>query len=206
MAAVVVSVASSAVQRSASGSSGARACVPGRLRVGGVDRVGHERPVARDAHVEPDGRPPLHADRFADDLQRLPHAAELGEAAGRIERLAVEIFDVGRHVGRAPGDEAVASQHDGGPAGQRGADDVERARGHVREIPERGQLRAKMRVVGEQRLAAGGARAVHHPVVGTERFGRGAAEQQVGDGGLAARQALSERVRPDGPSTLCPYT
>ena len=49
----------------------------------------------------------------------------------------------------------------------------------VREIPGRRQPRAEMRIVGEQRLAAGGQRAVDDPVVRAERFGRRAAEQEV---------------------------
>ena len=59
---------------------------------------------------------------------------------------------------------------DGRRAGQRRADDVEVARRHVREVPERRHVRAEMRVVGEQRLAACGERAVDDPVVRAERF------------------------------------
>ena len=76
-----------------------------------------------------------------------------------------------RDVGFAPGDVPVAADGDRGRAGQRRADDVEVAGGHVREIPERRHVGAEVRIVGEQRLAAGGQRAVDHPVVRAERFG-----------------------------------
>ena len=100
--------------------------------------------------------------------------AELRGLAGWIDALEIQILDVGGDVGFAPGDETIASDGDGRRAGKRRADHVEVAGGHVREIPERGNVRAEMRIVGEQRLAARRQRAVDDPVVRSERFGRAA--------------------------------
>ena len=57
----------------------------------------------------------------------------------------------------------------------------------------RGHVRAEMRVVGEQRLAAGGQRAVDHPVVRAERFEPSAAEQQLPDRVVAAERPRRTR-------------
>ena len=117
------------------------------------------------------GSPPLTA--IVSLMMRSGSSAPRNSACvpGRIEPFAIEILDVGGDVGFAPGDVAVASDRHRRRARQRGADDVEVAGRHVRQIPERGHVRAEMRIVGEQRLAAGGQRAVDDPVVRAERFG-----------------------------------
>ena len=112
---------------------------------------------------------------------------------GGVEVLAIEILDVRGDVGRAPGDELVASERDRRRAGKRAADDVEVAGGHVREVPGGRQPRAEMRIVGEQRLAGRRHRAVDDPVVGPEPFGARAAEQKVADGRVAAERRRRTR-------------
>ena len=141
----------------------------------------------------------LDDDGLADNLQRFLHAAELREPTGHIELLAIQIFDVGRHVGRAPGDEPIAPERDGRCAGQRRTDDVEVARRQMGEIPDRWQSRAEMRIVGEQRPPAGRERAVDHPVVRAKRLGRRATEQEVADRGIAGGEA---RRKGTGPGTI----
>ena len=92
-----------------------------RLRVGvvGVDRVRHQRTVARHADVQLHRRAALDDDRFGNDRERLLRAAEFRERPVGVEPLAIEILDVGGDVGRAPGDEAVAAERDRRRAGER---------------------------------------------------------------------------------------
>ena len=170
---------------------------PGRalqLGIVGVEGVGDERPVARDAHLEADRRVSFHHDRFAHDLQRLRSAAEFGKPAGGIELLAIEILDIRGDVGHAPRDMAVAAERDRRRAGQRRADRVEVARRHVRQIPHGGQPGGEMRIVGQERLAGRRQRAVDDPVVRADRFSARAAEQEIGDRGRSLRQSGREGV------------
>ena len=62
------------------------------------------------------------------------------------------------------------------------------------EVPQRRDMGAQMRIVGKQRLAAGGQRAIDDPVVRSQRFGL-AAEQQIAHDGIPG-DALRESRRP----------
>ena len=167
------------------------ACLAGmrRRRVVRVDRVGHQRTVARDADVEADGRVAL--DAIVSGMTVIGSCSPRNSASvpAGSSRSRIQILDVGRHVGGAPGDEPIAAERDRRRAGQRRADHIEVAGRDVREIPGRGQPRAEMRIVGEQRLAAGRQRAVDDPVVRAERFCSEPPRAGRGDGGQPVRQS-----------------
>ncbi len=90
---------------------------------------------------------------------------------GRVDLLNVEVLHVRAGVGEAPGHLRGAAQHHEGQTGQRGANDVEcgcgagRGRLQPGNVPDGGGAQAQVRVVGQQRLAAGGVAAGDHPVV-----------------------------------------
>ena len=170
--------------------------IAGGFGVVRVDRVGHQRAVPGDPDGDIDGRLAAHVDRLGDEAHRLERAPELGALARWIEVLAIQILDVGEHVGLAPRDVSIAADRHRRRAWQRGADDVEVARRHVRQIPERGHVRGEVRIVGEQGLAARGERAVDDPVVRPEALGGAAAAEQIADEYVAGREACGEAGGP----------
>src|SRR5579883_1890088 len=106
----------------------------------------------------PDGE--LHARRILDHY-RLSAADEWTRAVGRqvfagvvgVQLLDEEIGDIAPGIGETPGDALVVpDQHDGrsrhGPALE-----LMRGRRDVDKIPDAGDLQAKVRIVGEDRLA-----------------------------------------------------
>jgi len=168
-----------------------------RFRVVRIDGVGHERAVPRHAHAQLNRRRALDDDRFRNHRDRFLRAAEFGEVSGGIEALAIEVLDVRRDVGRAPRDELITSERDSRNAGERAAGDFKAVGSrHVREVPRRRQPCAEMRIVGEQRLAARGQRAVHDPVVGAEAVG-GRAGQELTRRRVARFERRRERARPE---------
>src|SRR5262245_38573628 len=139
----------------------------GRVR---IDRVRHDRTMTCDADLYFERRSALHSDRLGYDGDRLHRTAELRLRSGRVETLAIQILNVGRDVGCAPGDESIPSERHRRRTGKRRADDFEIAALDVGEIPGGRQPRPQMRVVGEKRFAAGGERAVDDPVVRPQPF------------------------------------
>ena len=112
------------------------------------------------ADVEADGIAALDSDLLGNHRQRLLGVAERRESSAGVDPLAIEILDVGGHVGQPPGNRAVPSKRDRRRAGQRGADEIDIPRRDVGEIPGRRRFGTKMRIVGEQRFA-GRAEASH---------------------------------------------
>ena len=112
------------------------------------------------------GAAPLTAIVSCRDRER--RAALRGQIAagiGGIDLLDEEILDIGGRRREAPGDPLVVADHDQRDARRGAAGDLVLRRLQPREIPEARRGKAEMRVVGEQRLAAGAVRAVDDPVV-----------------------------------------
>ena len=76
-----------------------------------------------------------------------------------------QVRGVGYRGGHAPGDARVVPDDDAGQTRQPSARDVGVARGQVDHVPDSGHLGREVRVVGEQRSAAGRATRRNHPVV-----------------------------------------
>jgi hypothetical protein len=131
--------------------------------------------VARDAHRQALVGRALDADDF-DALGELPLAL-----------LQVQVLHVAAGAGEAPGDALVASGQDARHTRQRAANGVEAGRVQVREVPHRRRREPEVRVVGEQRLARGGAAAGERPAVGSG--------QEVGRLREAQRLALEAAVQ-----------
>ena len=87
---------------------------------------------------------------------------------GGTERFDVKILDVGAVIGEAPGDAVVVADDDHGRAGQCKAFDVPAGCGEMNFVPDRGNSKFEMSVVGQQRLAGGGVRATYNPIVAAE--------------------------------------
>ena len=154
--------------------------------------------MARDAHLDRDRLIAADLDGLLNDSERLVGAAKLRHSAGRIQMLAIEVLDIGGDVGLPPGNEAVPPDGDGRRARKRGANHVEVAGRHVRQIPERRHVRAKMRIVGEHGFAARREGSVDNPVIRTERLRPRAGEQQSPDRSITVRKGARERRRPRG--------
>ena len=153
-----------------------------RLAIGGqrlpaaAMRVGDNRTMTAGA----DGHGHVLAATYRNDLlARLERKAALGrQVAGRVGRIDLLDEDVGGVAmggGEAPGDTAIMAdqQHRHARYG--------RARLHQaggfdpRQIPERRVAQPEMRIIGQQRLAAGGMAAIQRPDIGGKpgRQGRG---------------------------------
>ena len=92
----------------------------------------------------------------------------LGGGAGAAGVFDVDVLHVGAEVGEAPGDVVVVADDDEGIAGEGDSGGVE-VRGGGLEIglvPDAGDAVGEVHVVGEERLAGGGAGAGDDPVVG----------------------------------------
>ena len=94
----------------------------------------------------------------------------LGGGASAAGVFDVDILDGGAEVGEAPGDVVVVTSDDEGNAGKGDAGDMEVAGGawgiEVSLIPDAGDAVGEVHIVGEERLAGGGAGAGDGPVVG----------------------------------------
>ena len=117
-------------------------------------------------------------DGFLDDPQRLQRAAELHALPGRIETLAIEVLRRRRACWFAPGDVRLRPMATAGVPGSV-APMTSKSPADMCARYQSDGTRAEMRVVGEQRLAAGGERAVDDPVVRAERFEPSATEERV---------------------------
>ena len=86
-----------------------------------------------------------------------------------VERLEVQVLDVGAGVGHSPRDPVVVTDDHEGSAGQADAGHVQTRRLELNLVPDAGHAVAQMRVVREQRLARLRVRATDHPVVAAQR-------------------------------------
>ncbi len=87
----------------------------------------------------------------------------------RVEALQIDVLRIGSGIGDTPGDAPVAPDNHSRQPWQRGAGDIQARRVQVAVIPDCRHLRRQMWVVRQHRLAAGRARAIHHPVVAAMR-------------------------------------
>src|SRR5439155_19911143 len=115
-----------------------------------------KRPMTSQDDLVDDGGLALDADLLLDDARRLPFAVEL-EAGGvaRMRPFDEEVGGVRDARGDAPGDPAVVADDDARYAGQPHPGDLLGAGREVDRVPDPGHLRREVRVVGEQRPAAG---------------------------------------------------
>ncbi len=113
-----------------------------------LEHIGDQRAVARGAHHDRHVRLSLYLDHFAVGRELLP-SLRREYPAFAVDAFDVQILHIRAGVGEAPGDLAVASQHDCGHARQRRPHHVESRRRQMREIPDRGGGQAQVRVVGQ---------------------------------------------------------
>ena len=108
-----------------------------------------------------------HLDGFGAGFELRPASRHLifAPVVG-IDALQIEVLRIGAGIGLAPGHMAIAARDDCGNSGQRAANDVFVPKGKMSEIPNRGDAESEVRIVGEQRLARDGVRAIHRPIVG----------------------------------------
>ena len=170
-------------------------------------RVAQHRPVAGAAQAQLHIGLAFDAHGFQPHGKRRP-AVRRAVAASvlRVDLLQVQVLHIGVGVGKTPGHAGGAPQHHKRQARQRGAQHVQRRGGRavrrlagrrlqVRHVPDGGCAQAQVRVVRQQRLARGGARAVQHPVVAALALAvAGAACQRLGPA-LQAAAVTRQRHR-----------
>ena len=83
----------------------------------------------------------------------------------RARLLAIKILHVELQIGHAPGDAIVVADDDGGQSDDGRAGYVQAGRLQMHQVPGRGNGKLQMRIVRENRLAAGRARSRHRPRV-----------------------------------------
>ena len=136
-----------------------------------LEHIGDQRPVARSAHRQRHVRLALDLDHFAARVELLP-ALRREYLPGAIDALYIQVLHVRPGVGHAPGDALVAAQHYERYARERRTHHFQARRREMGEIPHSGRRQTQVRIVGEQRLAAGTAAAGQHPVVGSAVLGQ----------------------------------
>ena len=83
----------------------------------------------------------------------------------RIEALDVEILNVGRRVGHAPGDMFIVTNDDKRQPGKADAGYIESGRLEMNHVPDAGDAVAEMGIVRQQRLTGFRVRSIHNPVI-----------------------------------------
>ena len=113
----------------------------------------HDWAVARDDNLQVLVGLPFDVNRFVKNLRLCPfsvHPVFVGCCG--IERLDVEVLNVGAVIREAPGDAVVVTDDDERGAGQSEAFRVVIGRGEMNFVPDRRYREFEMRVVGEKRL------------------------------------------------------
>ena len=110
------------------------------------------------------GAPP-DGDLLAVDGEQLPASSVEGGGPVFVQAFDVQVLGVSAHVRAPPGDAGVVPQGHARGEGQGHAPDVHAGTVQVDLEPDRRNLGEDVRVVGEERLPALGARTGHHPVV-----------------------------------------
>ena len=140
----------------------------------------------------------LHSDHLVVHVEEA--VAVRGQVAGRVLRVEpfeVEVLGVRSRVGESPCNAPVVPEHHDRHSGEGGSHDVASRPREVGEVPDRGNGEAKMRVVGEKRLAGLASLAVHHPTVGAG-VAAPVTERNLGRLGPAGRAVRARRVGVDG--------
>ncbi len=114
-----------------------------------------KRPVCRDSKRDRNGAGALHGNGV------------LLYAHGRARLLAVKILHVELQIGGAPGNAIVVADDHRGQSDDGRAGHIQAGRLQVHQVPGRGNGELQMRVIREDRLAAGGARSGHGPGIRT---------------------------------------
>ena len=143
----------------------------------GENRV-HERPVLGGLNIENDILAAAHVDDFAIDGERMPLCVVALVVALAVELFVVEVLYVGLERGKSPGHVLVVAGDDERQPGQRDARGVKARRAQIGHVPCVRLAQGQVHVVREQRLAAGGVAAGHHPVVRSRRAAVAVGESQ----------------------------
>ena len=139
----------------------------------------------------------FHLDDLVDGLEARPAVGRLVlRAVVGLDALEVEVLHIGAGIGEAPCDMLVLAEDHAGQRRHRRAGHLQLRCLDAREVPQRRRAQLQVRVVGEQRLAALGVRAVHNPVVRADAFDAGLGREIQGlRTELAVDSQLAEQRR-----------
>ena len=132
-----------------------------------VRRVGNHRAMPGPAYLQHHVVGVAHGDDLvAQDQGPIPPGRQVAAAVLGIEPLYEQVLHVAMGAGHAPGDAAVVAEQHKGDTGGGGAGDLQAGRHDAGQVPQNRGAEAEMGIVGEDRLAARGARSRHRPGVG----------------------------------------
>src|SRR5580704_16655620 len=129
----------------------------------------------------------LDSNRFGFKMCLLQLSLEKIASGLRIEALLVEVLHVEAEVGDSPGDALVVTDYYAGNSGQGDAADIQAGRFQMHHVPSGGHSEIQMRVIGENRFAAGGELAGDGPGIGAGLHFAAAAgrEELIDESGVA---------------------
>ena len=127
------------------------------------ERSNH-RTVLRSFEIERYVHAAAHADMLADMFGLAPSVVRPILALG-VRLFHVDVLNISIEAGEAPGDVCIVPGDDQRNSRRGDAGNVEAARVQILFVPDVRDAVVKMHVVGEQRLAAGGARAADNPLI-----------------------------------------
>ena len=137
--------------------------------IGSAEGVGHDRPVDGCPHLQLHVRAPADADPLDPLVEPLPLSpVPIARGIVGVDVFHEEVLHVGLERGHPPGDPVVVPDQHGGDAGQRRAGRPQTGGVDRGEVPDGRRSQPEMRIVGEDRFAAGGPGAREDPGVAAE--------------------------------------